>query len=50
MLGVGVQGAWTAVFCALDWILVSEPDSKGRDSPASVAGGWGGWVVLLRGM
>lgn len=52
MLGVGVQGAWTVVFCALDWMLVSEPDMEGGDSPASVAGGvvgWG-WGGCLRGM
>lgn len=44
VLGVGVQAAWTVVFFALDWMLVSEPDMKGGESPVLVTGwscGWG---------
>lgn len=39
MLGVGVESAWTFVFCALDCMFVSEPD-LGGESPELV-GSWG---------
>lgn len=40
MLGVGVASAWTFVFCALDYMFVSEPDMKGGESPELVSS-WG---------